>query len=148
MPCTVLPVRDDLSGWCTMSHLKQKENTNKLVYPWTKLLIKKNALKNTNYPGKICQPGNGSCGWGRFSWYGNGAVNRPSLLHWPVPAVGTYVHGATGPAAAEWVCASQGQLLDLLTHHQPQVPCPLSLPVAAAGAAREQQNSIRFLCQY
>lgn len=104
--------------------------------------------KKTTYPGRTCQPGNGSCGWGRFSWYGNGVVNRPSPLRWPVPAVGTYVHGATGPAAAEWACASQGQLLDLLTHHQPQVPFPLSLPVAAAGAAKEQQNSIRFRLEY
>lgn len=32
MPCTVLPVRDDLSGWCTMSHWWQKKRTNKWLY--------------------------------------------------------------------------------------------------------------------
>lgn len=53
------------------------------------------------HPGRTCQPGSGSCGWGRSSWCGSGAECRPSPPRWPVPAAGTCVHGATGPAAAE-----------------------------------------------
>lgn len=126
MPCTVLPVGDDLSGWCTVSHwecIKGKEIQMNLCLFFSSFILnkkKKKLWKHITYLGRTCQPGSGSCGWGRFSWCGNGAERRPSPPRWHAPAAGTYVHGATGPAAAESVYASQGRLSDLVTHHQPQ----------------------------
>jgi len=100
------------------------------------------------HPGRTCQPGSGSCGWGRSSWCGNGAECRPSPPRWPAPAAGTYVRGATGPAAAEWVCASRGQLLGPLTRHRPQRPCPPTLPAAASGTGCHTNTQVRYRLEY